>query len=77
MGHIRLSKAYQVIDMLDEIVRIASMENANFDGCTNTTVLTDLIKNKTKLWRNTYIIDPAKKATSILKNEINRNDHTA
>lgn len=47
-----------LISELKEIARVAKMETANFGGMGGGSDPTDFIRERTRLWRNSWIISP-------------------
>ncbi len=56
----RLGKkqAESIVRRLKEVNQTATMESANFDGIGNTQRVTPMIREKTSLWRGSWIIAP-------------------
>ena len=57
-GYVGIKRLGQLISLLDEIRRVATMKNSDFS---------DSIKKQTKLWRQSWIITPLDKVVKELK----------
>ena len=73
MSNIRKLKVERIVDRLKEVLEASTMERADFDGCGDKEkTKTSFIKERTRLYRQSWLIQPLEKAISDLQEELKR-----
>lgn len=62
-----IKRRERVLSKLREALRAAQMNDANFDGISNSSRETQFIRERTRLYRESWIIEPLQQAIAELE----------